>query len=408
MHSERPRHRMMEQWHPLGPVGIISAFNFPVAVWAWNSALAAVCGDSMIWKPSEFTPLTAIATTKIAQRVLAANGAPPIMNLVIGDRLEVGERMVKDSRIPLISATGSVRMGRRVAQLVAERLGRTLLELGGNNGVVVMDDADLDLTFRAILFGAVGTAGQRCTTTRRLFLQRGIAAEMKRRLTAAYPTVPIGDPLAAGTLMGPLVHEGAVGAYQRAIAQAQAEGGELLCGGKLVARPGHFVEPAIVAMPAQSAIVCEETFAPILYVIEFDTLDEVIAIHNAVPQGLSSAIFTLNMRQRRPVPVGRRQRLRHRQRQPRHLGRRDRRRLRRREGDRRRPRVRLRLLEGLHAAADQHRQLGQRPAARPGRRVHGLNGFPELSAPECVEPPAAGERPGGAGTPRRPAAAAGG
>jgi aldehyde dehydrogenase (NAD+) len=296
MHSERPRHRMAEQWHPLGPVGIISAFNFPVAVWAWNSTLAAICGDSMIWKPSEFTPLTAIATTKIAQRVLEANGAPPIMNLVIGDRIEIGERMVKDHRIPLVSATGSVRMGRQVAQLVAERLGRTLLELGGNNGVVVMDDADLDLAFRAILFGSVGTAGQRCTTTRRLFLQRGIAAEMKRRLVAAYPTVRIGDPLDSATLMGPLVHSGAVKAWERAIAQAQAEGGQLLCGGKKIDGPGHFVEPTIVAMPAQSAIVCDETFAPLLYVIEFDTLEEAIALHNAVPQGLSSAIFTLNLR----------------------------------------------------------------------------------------------------------------
>ena len=296
MHSERPQHRMAEQWHPLGPVGIISAFNFPVAVWAWNSALAAICGDSMVWKPSEFTPLTAIATTRIAQKVLEANGAPPIMGLVIGDRLEIGETMVKDHRLPLISATGSVRMGRRVAQLVAERLGRTLLELGGNNGLVVMEDADLDLAFRAILFGAVGTAGQRCTTTRRLFLQRGIAEEMKRRLVAAYPTVRIGDPLEASTLMGPLVHEGAVNAYQRAITQAKAEGGQLLCGGERLPGPGFFVQPTIFAMPAQSPIVCDETFAPILYILEFDTLDEVIALHNAVPQGLSSAIFTLNLR----------------------------------------------------------------------------------------------------------------
>jgi len=296
MHSERPQHRMAEQWHPLGPVGIISAFNFPVAVWAWNSTLAAVCGDSMIWKPSEFTPLTAIATTKIAQAVLERNGAPAIMNLVIGDRLEIGERMVNDARLPLISATGSVRMGRRVAALVAERLGRTLLELGGNNGVVVMDDADLDLAFRAILFGAVGTAGQRCTSTRRLFLQRGIAEEVKRRLKSAYPTVRIGDPLDPTTLMGPLVHEGAIGAWERAIAQAKAEGGELLCGGNRIAGQGFFVEPTILAMPAQSAIVCDETFAPILYILEFDTLDEVIALHNAVPQGLSSAIFTLNLR----------------------------------------------------------------------------------------------------------------
>ena len=228
--------------------------------------------------------------------MLERNGAPPIMTMVIGDRLEIGETMVKDHRLPLISATGSVKMGRRVAALVAERLGRSLLELGGNNGLVVMDDADLDLAFRAILFGAVGTAGQRCTTTRRLFLQRGIAAEMKRRLTAAYPSVRIGDPLDAGTLMGPLVHEGAVAAYLRAIAQAQAEGGQLLCGGHRLPGPGFFVEPTILAMPDQTPIVCDETFAPILYVLEFDTLDEVIEKHNAVPQGLSSAIFTLNLR----------------------------------------------------------------------------------------------------------------
>jgi aldehyde dehydrogenase (NAD+) len=296
MHSERPEHRMYEQWHPLGPVGIISAFNFPVAVWSWNSALAAICGDSMMWKPSEYTTLCAIAVTKIAARVLERNGAPPIFNLTIGDRTEVGERMVKDHRVPLISATGSGRMGQRVAQLVAERFGRSLLELGGNNGLIVMDDADLDLAFRAILFGAVGTAGQRCTTTRRLLLHKPIAAEMKRRLVQAYPSIVIGDPLSPDTLMGPLVHQSSVDDMLRAVAQAKAEGGTVLYGGNKLDRPGYFVEPTLIEMPAQTAIVCEETFAPILYILEFETLEEAIAIHNGVPQGLSSSMFTLNMR----------------------------------------------------------------------------------------------------------------
>ncbi|MEM9595644.1 MAG: aldehyde dehydrogenase family protein [Acidobacteriota bacterium] len=296
MHSERPQHRMYEQWHPLGPVGIITAFNFPVAVWAWNATVAAVCGDSMIWKPSEFTPLTAIATTKIAQEVLEANDAPPIFNLVIGDRLDVGERMVKDRRMPLISATGSVPMGRRVGALVAERLGSSLLELGGNNGLIVMDDADLDLAFSGILFGAVGTAGQRCTTTRRLFLHRSISEQILTKLVKAYPTIRIGDPLDPGTLMGPLIHQQSVDAMMAAIEAAKAQGGEVLCGGGRVDRSGFFVEPTIIKVPEQLPITCDETFAPILYVMEFDDLDEVIAVHNAVPQGLSSSMFTLNMR----------------------------------------------------------------------------------------------------------------
>jgi aldehyde dehydrogenase (NAD+) len=296
MHSERPRHRMYEQWQPLGPVGIITAFNFPVAVWAWNSVVAAICGDSMIWKPSHQAPLTAIAVTRIADRVLRANSAPPIFNLLLGGRGGVSERLVADRRFPLISATGSTRMGREVGKVVADRLGRSLLELGGNNGILVMEDADLDLALRGIVFAAVGTAGQRCTTTRRLFLQRGIAAEMKRRLVEAYRSVPIGDPLEAGVLMGPLIDEHAVDNMKKALDRVKAEGGRILYGGKTLDRPGFFVEPTLVEVDSLLPITCEETFAPILYVFEFDDLDEAIRIHNDVPQGLSSAIFTLNMR----------------------------------------------------------------------------------------------------------------
>ena len=296
MHSERPNHRMYEQWHPLGPVGVITAFNFPVAVWAWNAMVAAVAGDSTIWKPSHQAPLTAIAVTRIAQRVLAANGAPPIFNLVMGGRTGVGERLVADHRVPLISATGSGRMGREVGKAVADRFGRSLLELGGNNGVLVMDDADLDLALQAVLFAAVGTAGQRCTSTRRLFLQRGIAAEMKRRLIGAYGSISIGDPMAPGTLMGPLIDQAAVDNMMAALERVKAEGGRILYGGRKIDRPGCFVEPTLVEVPRPLPITCDETFAPILYVFEFDDLDEAIRIHNDVPQGLSSAIFTLNMR----------------------------------------------------------------------------------------------------------------
>ncbi|MEZ5331249.1 MAG: aldehyde dehydrogenase family protein [Thermoanaerobaculia bacterium] len=296
MHSERPQHRMYEQWHPLGPVGVVTAFNFPVAVWAWNACIAAVCGDPVIWKPSEKTPLTAVAVTWMAQRVLAANGAPPVFNLTVGDRHAVGEPMTADPRIPLISATGSVRMGRAVGQTVAQRLGRSLLELGGNNGIVVTDDADLDLALRAVLFAAVGTAGQRCTTTRRLFLQKGIAAEMKQKLVQAYGSVTIGDPLDPDTLMGPLVDGRAVDDMMEALAAAEEQGGRVLYGGGKLDRPGFFVEPTLVEATAQMPITCDETFAPILYLFEFDSLEEAIEQHNAVPQGLSSAIFTLNMR----------------------------------------------------------------------------------------------------------------
>ena len=297
MHSERPRHRMFEQWHPLGPVGIITAFNFPVAVWAWNATVAAVCGDSMVWKPSEEAPLTAVAVTRISERVLAAHGAPPIFGLLIGGRSGVAEKLVADRRFPLISATGSVAMGRAVGQAVARRLGRSLLELGGNNAIVVMDDADLDLALRAVAFAAVGTAGQRCTTSRRLFLQRGIAGELKRRLVEAYRSIPVGDPLANGTLMGPLINRRAVDGMLAALDVIREQGGRVLYGGEALAdRPGFFVQPTLVEADPGMAITCEETFAPILYLFEFGDLDEAIAHHNAVPQGLSSAIFTSDLR----------------------------------------------------------------------------------------------------------------
>ena len=292
MHSERPRHRMLEQWHPLGPIGIVTAFNFPVAVWAWNAAIAAVCGDTMIWKPSSKTPLTAIAVQNIASRVMERNGCAGVFNLVIGRGADVGERMLSDRRLPLISATGSCRMGRRIAVVVGERLGRTLLELGGNNAIVVMDDANLDLAVRAVLFGAVGTAGQRCTSTRRLIVQRGIASTLVERLEKAYGRIRIGDPLDPGTLMGPLIDAGAVNDMMAALDRVRREGGEVLCGGVKLDRPGHFVEPTLVRVEKGMETPKDETFAPILYVYVVDTLEEGIAIQNDVPQGLSSAIFT--------------------------------------------------------------------------------------------------------------------
>jgi len=296
MHSERPDHRMYEQWHPLGPVGIITAFNFPVAVWAWNATVAAVCGDSMVWKPSEEAPLTALAVTRIAQRVLEANDAPPIFNLLIADRDDVARRLPDDRRFPLISATGSVRMGREVGRAVAARLGRSLLELGGNNGIVVMDDADVDLALRAVLFAAVGTSGQRCTSNRRLFLQKGIAPKIKEKLLEAYPSIPIGDPMDPDTLMGPLIHRRAVEQMTSALETIRRQGGEVLTGGKALDRPGFFVQPTLVQADPGMEITCEETFAPILYLFEIEDLDEAIRHHNTVPQGLSSAIFTTDLR----------------------------------------------------------------------------------------------------------------
>jgi aldehyde dehydrogenase (NAD+) len=296
MHSERDRHRMYEQWHPLGPIGVITAFNFPNAVWAWNALVALVCGDTVIWKPSLKAPLTAIATHRLLNEVLERHGYGGAIGLIIGSDAEIGETMINDSRLPLISATGSTRMGRHVNKAVAGRLGRCLLELGGNNAIIVEESADLDLALRGILFGAVGTAGQRCTSTRRLFLHRSIAADLTARLASAYKQVRIGDPLAEGTLMGPLIDGLAVQMYADAIEQLKAQGGKILAGGEVLDGPGHFVTPTLVAATPDMAICRHETFAPILYVFEYEDLSEAIAMQNDVPQGLSSAIFTDSFR----------------------------------------------------------------------------------------------------------------
>ena len=297
MHSERHQHRMYEQWHPLGPVGVITAFNFPVAVWSWNAAIALACGDPVVWKPSSYTPLAAIAATHLANRVSADHGRRGLFNLVIGTGRQIGDRMLADRRLPLISFTGSTQVGQRVAGTVAGRFGRTILELGGNNAIIVAEDADLDLAVRAILFGAVGTAGQRCTTTRRIIAQRSVLPELSRRLVAAYQQVRIGNPLDPATLMGPLVAGTSVEEMLDALQQGLADGGRILTGGKALSEIGpNFVEPTIVHMPAQTDIVRRETFAPILYLLEYDDLDEAIRLHNDVPQGLSSAIFSESMR----------------------------------------------------------------------------------------------------------------
>jgi aldehyde dehydrogenase (NAD+) len=297
MASERPAHRMMEQWHPLGVVGVITAFNFPVAVWAWNSAIAAVCGDPVIWKPAAPTPLCGVAVQHIANRVMADHGVHGVFTLAIGSGRTIGERMLQDRRLPLISFTGSTQVGEHVAATVATRFGRTILELGGNNAIIVTEDANLDLATRAILFGAVGTAGQRCTSTRRIIVQKQIAGELVDRLVRAYKQVQIGDPLDAKTLMGPLVTADAMTDMFAAIDQIKAEGGEIVAGGGRRPDLGpQFVEPTIVRMPSQTEIVKKETFAPILYVLEYDTFEQALAIHNDVPQGLSSAIFTESMR----------------------------------------------------------------------------------------------------------------
>ena len=296
MHSERSRHRMYEQWHPLGPIGVITAFNFPNAVWAWNALVALVAGDTVIWKPSLKAPLTAVATHKLCQAVLERHGFGGAIGLIIGADQTVGETMINDGRLPLISATGSTRMGKHVNKAVAGRLGRCLLELGGNNAIIVDDTADLDLALRGILFGAVGTAGQRCTSTRRLFLHKSIAGELTDKLVAAYKQVRIGDPLDAGTLMGPLIDDLAVQQYADAVAEAQAQGGELLVGGEALDQPGHYVKPTIIRATPGMAITHHETFAPILYVMEYDDLEQAIHFQNDVPQGLSSAIFTDSFR----------------------------------------------------------------------------------------------------------------
>ncbi|MCO4743513.1 MAG: aldehyde dehydrogenase family protein [Proteobacteria bacterium] len=296
MHSERPGHRMYEQWHPLGVVGIITAFNFPNAVWAWNATVAAIAGDTMIWKPSVKVPLTAIATHKIIDEVFQAHGFGGVMNLIIGSDAEVGETMIHDRRLPLISATGSTRMGRHVAQVVAGRLGRSLLELGGNNAVIVAPDADLSIAIPGIVFGACGTSGQRCTSTRRLYLHEDIAETVIDKLISVYKTIKIGDPLEAGTLVGPLIDEDTVQIYERAIETIKAQGGEILIGGKRVEGVGHFVEPTLVRADDSMDITRDETFAPILYIFTYSDINDAIARQNAVDQGLSSAIFTNNFR----------------------------------------------------------------------------------------------------------------
>jgi aldehyde dehydrogenase (NAD+) len=294
--SERPDHHMREMWHPLGPVGIISAFNFPVAVWAWNAALALVCGDSIIWKPSPKTPLSAFAAHALFEQVAAAFDAPAgLSQLLIGGN-ELGEALARDPRAPLVSATGSVRMGRAVGQALAERFGRALLELGGNAAAIVAPSADLDLAVRAIAFSAAGTTGQRCTTMRRLIVHDDVAPALLARLKAAFASLPIGDPREPGILAGPLIDEAAFGAMQHALAQARADGG-IVTGGARMDGKGAYVRPAIVEMPGQTTIVCEETFAPILYVLRYRDLDEAIALQRGVPQGLSSTILTTDLRE---------------------------------------------------------------------------------------------------------------
>jgi aldehyde dehydrogenase (NAD+) len=292
---------MMEQWHPLGPVAVISAFNFPVAVWAWNAAIALICGDPVVWKPSDKTPLTALACQSLLSRtILEVEGVPREASQLLIGGAEIGEALARDVRIALVSATGSCRMGREVAPLVAARMGRCLLELGGNNAMIVGKSADLALATRAILFSAVGTTGQRCTSLRRLFVHQDVHDELLRRLEHAYGEVRVGSPLQPSTLLGPLIDARAFDAMQQALQRARAEGGIVSGGERLLqdAFPNaHYVRPALARMPGQTAIVCEETFAPILYAMRFRTLEEAIALHNAVEQGLSSSIFTHDVRE---------------------------------------------------------------------------------------------------------------
>ncbi|MEM9064338.1 MAG: aldehyde dehydrogenase family protein [Planctomycetota bacterium] len=306
MPSERPEHRMYEQWLPLGPVGVITAFNFPNAVWGWNAMLAAVCGDSVLWKPSLLAPLTAVATNAICSRVAENMGYPGIFGLVMGTDEVVGERLIADKRFPLISATGSTRMGRHVNQVVAGRLGRCLLELGGNNALIVESDADLGLALKSVVFGSVGTSGQRCTTTRRLLVHESIAKDFTAKIVDAFGKIKIGDALVEGVLCGPVIGERTAEAYNRALALAKEQGGEVLVGGSRLEPSettpaglgGVFLKPTVVRVPkgTELPIACEETFAPILYVFEYSDLGEAIEMQNSVDQGLSSAIFTGSVR----------------------------------------------------------------------------------------------------------------
>jgi len=299
MPSERPGHRLMETWHPLGVVGVISAFNFPVAVWSWNTAIALVCGDPVVWKPSEVTPLTALACDALLRRAATDVGAPDGLHHVLLGDATVGEALVDDPRVALVSATGSVPMGREVGPRVAARFGRCLLELGGNNAAVVAPSADLDLAVRGIVFAAAGTAGQRCTTLRRVIVHRSIAAELEGRIAKAYSGLRVGNPFDEGVLVGPLISERAYEAMRAALDRAAHDGGTVITGGERVeVLPGGvYVTPALVRMPAQTEIVREETFAPVLYLLGYDDFDEAIALHNGVPQGLSSAIFTTDQRE---------------------------------------------------------------------------------------------------------------
>ncbi len=301
MHSERPNHRMYEQWHPLGIVGIISAFNFPVAVWSWNAMLAAVCGDVCIWKPSEKTPLTAVACQKLLHSVLKQNNLPEgIFNLIIGD-YRVGELMSHDERVALVSATGSVRMGKKVGAAVGARLGKSLLELGGNNAIIISEHADMEMALRAVIFGAVGTAGQRCTTTRRLIIHESKYDELVAKLVKTYPNIAIGNPLNEGVLVGPLIDAAAVENFTNAIEKAKQEGGKVLIGGEVLIGKGYesgcYVKPCIIEAKNTYQIVQDETFAPILYLMKYKTMEEAIALQNGVRQGLSSSVFTGSMRE---------------------------------------------------------------------------------------------------------------
>lgn len=296
MQSERPKHRMYEQWHPLGVVGIITAFNFPLAVWSWNSMVAAVCGDTMVWKPSSKTPLCAIAMQHVLNRVMERYDLTGVFTLIIGNGSSVGDRILNDSRIALVSATGSTSMGKRVLEATARRLAKSILELGGNNAIIVAEDANLDLAVRAIVFGAIGTAGQRCTTTRRIIAQENIVDELTSRLVSAYKQVKIGNPLEEGTLMGPLVDADAVTSMMSVLGTIPLQGGKVIYGGERLGGPGFYVRPAIVSVPGNTELVREETFAPILYVMSYRTLEEAIKLHNGVPQGLSSAIFTESLK----------------------------------------------------------------------------------------------------------------
>jgi len=302
MHSERPGHRMYEQWHPLGPVGVITSFNFPVAVWAWNAMIALICGDPVVWKPSSKAPFCALAVMEIVWPILEKNGVPQgVLNVAIGKRSDVGESMIHDARLPLVSATGSVSMGRRVGQALASRFGRSLLELGGNNAVIVAPTADLKLALKAVVFGAVGTAGQRCTSIRRLIVHKKIRDSFTEMLIEAYKGIQIGDPLDQGTLMGPLIDQHAVASMQAALKELKDQGGRILYGGQTLSGSlfgaGTYVSPCICEPAPGSEIIRKETFAPVLFVCPYETLDEALERHGAVPQGLSSAIFTNDLRE---------------------------------------------------------------------------------------------------------------